>query len=174
MLPLLSRGGTAVSNTPWSPLPGPGHGRAKARRDRPGAMRYLLRTLGNIVLKGRCPERLNFCPIWSNISHSSNLSSLIPRHGSGAALEGPVRPVDALGSAGRGRLLRETTRIGEAMNRLRVEQDRSSIGHPDSWTVVEHHPRRGWNVVFRGTYCECLKRAEQIAQQRPLADVEGP
>jgi hypothetical protein len=60
------------------------------------------------------------------------------------------------------------------MRKLRVEQDRSLIGHADSWMVVEHHPHHGWSVVFRGTYCECLKRAEQRAKQKPLADVEGP
>jgi hypothetical protein len=63
-------------------------------------------------------------------------------------------------------------RIGEAMKRLRVEQDRSLIGHPDTWTVVEHCPGVGSSIVFRGTYCECLKHAEEIAKRRPLADVK--
>jgi Tripartite tricarboxylate transporter family receptor len=53
------------------------------------------------------------------------------------------------------------------MKRLRVEQDRSLIGHPDTWTVIEHRPGVGSSVVFRGTYRECLKRAEEIANARP-------
>ena len=65
------------------------------------------------------------------------------------------------------RTSRVATRLGEAMKRLRVEQNRSLIGHPDTWMVVELHPGRGRTVVFRGTYCECLKRAEEIANARP-------
>ena len=45
---------------------------------------------------------------------------------------------------------------------------RSRIGLPDTWMVVELHPGVGRSVVFRGTYCECLKRAEEIATRRPL------
>jgi hypothetical protein len=71
-------------------------------------------------------------------------------------------------------LTRVLTRIGKAMKRLRVEQEPSRIGLPDTWMVVELHPGRGRTVVFRGTYCECVKRAEEIAKRRPLADVEGP
>jgi hypothetical protein len=52
------------------------------------------------------------------------------------------------------------------MKRLRVEQEPSRIGLPDTWMVVEFHPDRGRAVVFRGTYCECLKRAEEIAAAR--------
>jgi len=52
------------------------------------------------------------------------------------------------------------------MKRLRVEQNPSLIGHPDTWMVVEHCPGVA-SVVFRGTYCECLKRAEEIANARP-------
>jgi hypothetical protein len=42
-------------------------------------------------------------------------------------------------------------RIGKAMKRLRVEQEPSRIGLPDTWMVVELHPDRGRTVVFRGT-----------------------
>jgi hypothetical protein len=72
--------------------------------------------------------------------------------------------VHALASA---TLTRVPTRIGEAMKRLRVEQNRSLTGHPDTWMVVELQPGRRETVVFRGTYCECLKRAEEIAKARP-------
>jgi hypothetical protein len=48
------------------------------------------------------------------------------------------------------------------MKRLRIEQDRSLVGHPDNWMVVAHsvqgHAR---SVLFRGTYRECLKEAEK-------------
>jgi hypothetical protein len=44
------------------------------------------------------------------------------------------------------------------MKRLIIEQDRSLIGHSDNWMVVAHgvqgHAR---SILFRGTYCECLK-----------------
>ena len=52
------------------------------------------------------------------------------------------------------------------MKRIRIEQESSRIGLPDTWMVVELHPGRGETVVFRGTYCECLKRAEEIATAR--------
>jgi hypothetical protein len=55
------------------------------------------------------------------------------------------------------------------MKRLRVEQDRSLIGSPDTWMVVEANDTRGWlssSVLFRGTYCECLKKAEELANAR--------
>jgi hypothetical protein len=53
------------------------------------------------------------------------------------------------------------------MKRLTIEQDRSQIGHPDNWTVVAHsvqgHAR---SVLFRGTYCECLKEAEKYVRTK--------
>jgi hypothetical protein len=53
------------------------------------------------------------------------------------------------------------------MKRLRIEQDRSQIGHPDNWMVVERDlPEHGWNVLFRGTYCECLKEADRYVKTR--------
>ena len=55
------------------------------------------------------------------------------------------------------------------MKKLRLEQDRSLIGCPDNWMVVEPNDTRGAfgsSVLFRGTYCECLKKAEKLANAR--------
>jgi hypothetical protein len=53
------------------------------------------------------------------------------------------------------------------MKRLRIEQDQSQIGHPDNWMVVEQDIQgHGWSVLFRGTYCECLKEAEKYRKTK--------
>jgi hypothetical protein len=54
------------------------------------------------------------------------------------------------------------------MKRLRIEQDRSLVGHPDNWMVVAHSGVQGhaWSVLFRGTYCECLKEAEKYVKTK--------
>jgi hypothetical protein len=53
------------------------------------------------------------------------------------------------------------------MKRLRVEQDLSKIGSPDTWMVVESKDTSCSSVLFRGTYCECIKKAEELANARP-------
>jgi hypothetical protein len=53
------------------------------------------------------------------------------------------------------------------MKRLRIEQDRSLIGQPDNWMVVEHYVQgHGCSVLFRGAYCECLKEAEKYIKTK--------
>jgi len=53
------------------------------------------------------------------------------------------------------------------MKRLKIEQNGSLIGHPDTWMVVAHNgPGHGCSVLFRGTYCECLKEAEKYVKTK--------
>jgi hypothetical protein len=60
------------------------------------------------------------------------------------------------------------------MNRLKVEREQSLIGHPDTWMVREHCPSRGWSVVFRGTYCECVKYTEKLGKPKAALTDRGP